>query len=99
MKKLIAYLTTCKLTENYQKKTKELFVGIIINFIFFSLSKDELPLSSKRKETETKHSVFNLDPFIKIIFGGEYTPYTLELNKILRLSLWGTLSIGKTKIS
>ncbi|CAG8708054.1 10999_t:CDS:10, partial [Funneliformis caledonium] len=35
----------------------------------------------KTKETETKHSVYNLDPFIKIIFGGEYTPYTLELNK------------------
>ena len=50
MKKLIAYLTICKLTENYQK-AKELSVGIIINFIFFSLSKDELLVSSKQKET------------------------------------------------
>ena len=38
-------------------------------------------MSSKRKETENKHHVYYLDPFIKIIFGGEYTPYTLELNK------------------
>ena len=38
-------------------------------------------MSSKRKETENKHSVYYLDPFIKIVFGGEYTPYTLELNK------------------
>uniref|UniRef100_A0A1D1XFA2 Uncharacterized protein n=1 Tax=Anthurium amnicola TaxID=1678845 RepID=A0A1D1XFA2_9ARAE len=47
----------------------------------FDYIKDELPLRSKQKETETKHSIYNLDPFIKIIFGGEYTPYTLEFNK------------------
>ncbi|CAG8566444.1 7623_t:CDS:2 [Funneliformis mosseae] len=47
----------------------------------FNYIKDELPLMSKRKETENKHCVYYLDPFIKIIFGGEYTPYTLELNK------------------
>ena len=82
MTKLDAYLTTCKLLyyRNYQK-TKELSIEIIINFIIFSLSKGEIPLSSKQKETETKHSIYNLDPFIKIIFGGEYTPYTLEFNK------------------
>ncbi|CAG8738979.1 8374_t:CDS:2, partial [Cetraspora pellucida] len=46
--------------------------------------KDELPLSSKRKETENKHCVYYLDPFIKLIFGGEYTPYSLELNKSIK---------------
>ena len=82
MTKLDAYLTTCKLLyyRNYQK-TKELSIEIIINFIIFSLSKGEIPLSSKQKETETKHSIYNLDPFIKIIFGGEYTPYTLPYEK------------------
>ncbi|CAI2191790.1 7182_t:CDS:10 [Funneliformis geosporum] len=47
----------------------------------FDYIKGEIPLSSKQKETETKHNIYNLDPFIKIIFGGEYTPYTLEFNK------------------
>ncbi|CAG8500161.1 6613_t:CDS:2 [Rhizophagus irregularis] len=49
--------------------------------------KDKLLVSSKQKETKNKHKVLVLDKCLllrsiyKIVFGGEYTSYTLELNK------------------
>ncbi|RIB17590.1 hypothetical protein C2G38_2037609 [Gigaspora rosea] len=86
-------LTDSLLTTLY-KATNDFSLGLNHNFILnndgelgekanriFNYIKDELPLSSKRKETENKHCVYYLDPFIKLIFGGEYTPYSLELNK------------------
>ncbi|CAG8611899.1 2025_t:CDS:2, partial [Racocetra fulgida] len=86
-------LTDSLLTSLY-KATNDFSLGLNYNLILnndgelgekasriFNYIKDELPLSSKRKETEIKHCVYYLDPFIKLIFGGEYAPYNLELNK------------------
>ncbi|GBC22280.1 hypothetical protein RIR_jg14362.t1 [Rhizophagus irregularis DAOM 181602=DAOM 197198] len=53
----------------------------------FNYIKDKLLVSSKQKETKNKHKVLVLDKCLllrsiyKIVFGGEYTSYTLELNK------------------
>ncbi|KAG9291088.1 hypothetical protein G9A89_012960 [Geosiphon pyriformis] len=89
-------LTDSLLTSLY-KATNNFSLGLNHHFILnnddgelgekasrvFNYIKDELPISSKQKVTEDKHRIYYLDPFIKPIFGGEYTPYNLELNKSL----------------
>ncbi|RIB22609.1 hypothetical protein C2G38_2173514 [Gigaspora rosea] len=92
--KITQSVLTDSLLITLYKATNDFSLGLNHNFILnndgelgekanriFNYIKDELPLSSKRKETENKHCVYYLDPSIKLIFGGEYTPYSLELNK------------------
>jgi len=92
--KITRPILTDSLLTTFYKATNDFSLGLNYSFTLnddselgekarriFNYIKDELPLTSKRKETENKHCVYYLDPFIKVIFGGEYTPYTLELNK------------------
>ncbi|RGB26980.1 hypothetical protein C1646_769710 [Rhizophagus diaphanus] len=92
--KITRPILTDSLLTTFYKATNDFSLGLNYSFTLnedselgekarhiFNYIKDELPLTSKRKETENKHCVYYLDPFIKIIFGGEYTPYTLTTSR------------------